>query len=349
MAYILNRADRLSVVRIVAIYAVFSALWIYLSDSVLGLLARDMATMTLVSKVKGVVFIVLTALLLYRLIIRHVQEFREAEQTLKEAKEATEAAKRAKSQFLANMSHELRTPMAGVLGMLELALDGPLEAEQRKFIQTAHYSAGSLVRILNDILEMTRIEAGILSIEENPFTLRECIAGVVDIFIAEARHKGLGLILSLADDLPETVVGDQLRLRQVLTCLVGNAVKFTERGKVELTVKPLRALPSGKLEISFTVADTGIGITEDKKPLIFRPFSQVDESHSRRYGGTGLGLVISKEIVERMGGAIVLDCKEEMGCSFTVTVPFGDLGSEPNYEPNITSPEGGSNEDSCCR
>ena len=255
-----------------------------------------------------------------------------ADQEIRQARQAAEAANLAKSQFLANMSHELRTPMAGVLGMLEIALGGPLEGEQREFIQTAHDSAGSLVRILNDILEMTRIEAGMLSIEENPFPLRDCVAGAVDIFIAEARRKGLVLGLSIGDDVPKTVVGDQVRLRQVLTNLVGNAVKFTERGKVELKVEALSTISSGKREITFTVTDTGIGIPDDKKPLIFRPFSQVDDSHSRRYGGTGLGLVISREIVERMGGTIVFDGKEGMGCCFTVTVPFGEPESAPDPE-----------------
>jgi len=263
-----------------------------------------------------------------------LRQGKEAAEVLRLAKEVAEAADRAKSQFLANMSHELRTPMAGVLGMLDIALGGPLEAEQREFIQTARHSAGSLVRILNDILELTRIEAGMLSIEEKPFSLRECVASVVDIFIAEARRKRLDLVLSMAGNVPKTVVGDQLRLRQVLTNLVGNAVKFTERGRVELTVAS-SLIPSAR-EVTFTVADTGIGIPDDKKPLIFRPFSQVDESHSRRYGGTGLGLVISKEIVERMGGMIVFDCEEGGGCSFTVTVPFGETGSAPYPEPGGT-------------
>src|SRR6185369_484866 len=191
----------------------------------------------------------------------------------------------------------------------------------------------------NDILEMTRIEAGTLSMEEKQFSLHKCVSVVVDIFIAEARRKGLALVLSVADDVPETVVGDQLQLRQVLTNLVGNAVKFTEQGKVELKVEALNAIPSGKREVTFTVTDTGIGIPDDKKSLIFRPFSQVNDSHTRRYGGTGLGLVISKEIVEQMEGTIVFDCEDGIGCSFTVTIPFGETGSEPNSEAGDTNPK----------
>ncbi len=262
-----------------------------------------------------------------------------ADEKIRKAASAAEAANRAKSQFLANMSHELRTPMAGVLGMLEITLDGPLEEKQRRFIATAQRSAESLVRILNDILEMTKIEAGMFSLEDEPFVQRECVEDVIDIFGAEARHKGLNLVLTMTDYLPEKVVGDSLRLRQVLTNLVGNAVKFTERGKVEVKVTKGDITPSGKREFIFTVTDTGIGIPEDKKHLVFRAFSQADESHTREYGGTGLGLAISREIVERMGGTLTFDCQEGAGCTFTFTVPFGETGSAPHFE-TAERPEG---------
>src|SRR5208282_4284552 len=151
-----------------------------------------------------------------------------------QAKEAAEAIARTKSQFLANMSHELRTPMTGVLGMLDLTLEGLLEAEQREFIETARTSARSLVRILNDILDMTRIEMGNLSMEEKKFSLRECLKNTINILVPVAKGKGIDLNLIVADDVPETLVGDQIRINQVLTNLAGNAIKFTEKGKVEI-------------------------------------------------------------------------------------------------------------------
>jgi CheY-like chemotaxis protein len=260
-------------------------------------------------------------------VARDITERKQVEEALRLAKEAAESATRAKSRFLANMSHELRTPMNGVLGMLELALEGPLEEEQREFIDMAHKSAGSLLRILNDILDLTKIEAGKFAMEENPFDLRECVAGAVDILIPEARRKGFQLTETVAAEAPETVVGDQVRLLQVLTNLIGNAVKFTEHGKVEVRVEAGAGTPDGKRELIFTVTDTGIGIPADSKGILFRPFSQVDDSNTRRYGGTGLGLAICREIVERMGGAISVESEEGVGSRFTFTVLLGEAGA----------------------
>jgi signal transduction histidine kinase len=327
-----DHTDRLDAVRIVAVYAVFSSLWIYLSDSALGLLARDPATMIRLSKFKGIAFIVLSALLLYRLIIRHVQESRDAEKVLKEAKESAEAANRAKSQFLANMSHELRTPMSGVLGMLEVVLGGHLEAEQRDYIRTAYNSAISLVSILNDILEMTKIEAGRITIEDKPFVLRDCVAIAADIFASEAQRKGLDFIVTVDEDLPDTVIGDSLRVQLILTNLVANAVKFTERGKVEVHVYSGSSISGEKRDVTISVNDTGIGIPDEMKHRIFRPFSQVDDSDTRGYGGTGLGLVISKHIVELMGGTIFFESDEGNGCRFVFTVPLNETTATPSHE-----------------
>ncbi|BCS52236.1 ATP-binding protein [Geobacter sp. SVR] len=263
-------------------------------------------------------------------ILRDITDRKHHEQELLRARQGAEAANRTKSQFLANMSHELRTPMAGVLGMLELVLGGPLEEEQREFIATAHKSAGSIVGILNDILEMTRIEAGMFFLVEKPFDLRECVESAIDIFESEARRKRLDMILTMTGDLPERVVGDCLRLRQVLTNLVGNAVKFTEQGRVEIRIAAGGISHGTRRTFIFAVTDTGIGIPEDKRHLVFRSFSQVNGTHTRRYGGAGLGLTISKEIAERMGGTIMFDCAEGAGCTFTLSVPFGETGTEPH-------------------
>ena len=246
-------------------------------------------------------------------------ERRGMEEKLRQAKQAAEAASRTKSRFLANMSHELRTPMTGVLGMLDLALQSPPTLQQTEYIQTAYRSGRSLLRILNDVLDLAKVEAGKFELDDKPFHLSACVTESVDIVVPETLRKGIELSLEMAEDLPDRVVGDQARLRQVLTNLVGNAVKFTDRGRVGVKVTGRERTPEGGMTIFCSVSDTGIGIPPDKKHLLFNAFSQVDDSHTRSYGGTGLGLAISKEIVERMGGSIGFESEQGKGSTFFFT------------------------------
>uniref|UniRef100_C6E387 histidine kinase n=1 Tax=Geobacter sp. (strain M21) TaxID=443144 RepID=C6E387_GEOSM len=250
-------------------------------------------------------------------------ERKTTEEKLQQAKQAAEAASRTKSQFLANMSHELRTPMTGVLGMLDLALQSTSELQQSDYIRTAYRSGRSLLQILNDILDLSKVEAGKFSLDQKPFSLRSCVTEAADIAAPEAKRKGIELELDLAQDLPWHVVGDQVRLRQVLTNLVGNAVKFTERGRVTVQVEVADKTAEAELLLRFRVSDTGIGIPQDKRHLLFQAFSQVDDSNTRNYGGTGLGLAISKEIVQRMGGEIGFESGEGVGSTFTFTARLG--------------------------
>jgi PAS domain S-box-containing protein len=280
-------------------------------------------------------------------VTRDITERKRAEEALRLAKEsadalcmekeAAEATSLAKSLFLANMSHELRTPMTGILGFLQLALEEDLAPVPRKYLETTQSSARSLLRILNDILDMAKIEAGKLTIEEKPFSLPLCITEAVDIITPEVLRKGLDFAISVAEEVPDTVVGDQVRLRQVLINLIGNAVKFTEGGKVVLRVTAGRATSDGKREFTFAVTDTGIGIPDDKKGLLFQAFSQVDDSHTRRYGGTGLGLAITREIVELMGGTISFESEEGVGSTFSFTIPLAEAGLECDVLPAAES------------
>jgi len=250
-----------------------------------------------------------------------------AEQALRAAKEKAEAANRAKTEFLANMSHEIRTPVNGIIGMTELALGSELSPEQREHLETVLSSANTLLDILNDILDLSKIEADRLALEDAPFDLAECLAAVAGMHEGSIRQKGLSLRLMVDPALPRHVVGDGLRLRQVLMNLLGNAVKFTERGIVEVSAAPAGSTHRGPV-IRFAVRDTGIGIPPAKQAQIFEAFAQADTSTTRRFGGTGLGLSISQRLVAMMGGRIDVESLAGLGSTFRFEAQFGAAAPE---------------------
>lgn len=263
-------------------------------------------------------------LLEYQAVGHDITERKLAEAALLRAKETAEAADQAKGHFLAVVSHEIRTPVNGITGFAELLAATPLTEEQREHVTMISRSGHALAKLINDILDLSKIEAGKIEIEHSPFALHKCITDVCAFFVQEARSKGVALNCVIAPDVPAIVQGDETRLRQILTNLLGNAVKFTERGKIETHVscskslQPVNGLHTVRL--FFSVVDTGVGIESDKIDRLFQPFSQVDNSMLRRRNGTGLGLAISKRLCELMGGSISVESRKGEGSTFRFTL-----------------------------
>ncbi len=276
-------------------------------------------------------------------IARQARKCAGARLELERACAAAEAANRRKSEFLANMSHEIRTPMNGILGMTALALETRLDARQREYLSIVKSSADALLEIVNDILDLSKIEAGKFTVERVPFALKPLIDDTVRLVATPARDKGLTLVCELAPEVPEVVLGDPTRVRQVLLNLLSNAIKFTAQGSVDLDVGVTRQA-DGSEQIRFTVTDTGAGIAHEQQALLFNPYAQESESTARHFGGTGLGLSICRHLVELMGGSIGFTSEPGLGSRFCFMLPcrretLPETGPLPASGPPPNLPE----------
>ncbi len=258
--------------------------------------------------------------LLYEEKERNEEVLKQAFKRAETARQDAEKANKAKGVFLATMSHEIRTPMNGVMGMAALLSETNLTDEQRGFTETIISCSDSLLAIINDILDFSKIESGKMELENHDFNLRSCVEDVLDVFANKTAEAGVDLIYQIDFNVPAQIIGDQLRLRQILMNLVGNAVKFTEKGEILVNVRLNKVMENNGAELCFEVSDTGIGIPADKQDMLFKSFSQVDSSTTRKYGGSGLGLVICEKLVSLMNGNIVVNSKPGKGTMFSFTI-----------------------------